>query len=228
MNSPNSTVKRLVSKMNILDVIDNQSGSGKLDIIIQLPYAIRSDKRKEQAEERRANIESQMSGSKYGVAYVDATEKITQLNRPAENNLMNQIEYLTRMLYGQLGMTEGILDGTASEEVMLNYYNRVIDVFLTSICLEIERKWISDNSFTRGHRIRVMKDPLRYVPASKIGEMLEGLSRNEIYSSDESREMFGKLPRNTDRSGALLNKQISENAVSDVGTEEEENSEQEV
>lgn len=212
MNQPNSTVKRLVHKMNLLDVIDQQSSSGKLDIIIQLPYTIKSEARKQQAEERKRKIEDQMSGSKYGVAYIDAAEKITQLNRPAENNLMNQIEYLTRMLYGQLGITDAILDGSADEATMLSYFNRVIEPLLATICLEVERSWISKNARSRGSRMRVIKDPLRYVTASNLGEMLEGLSRNEIFSSDESRILFGRLPVNTERSSALLNKQIADNA----------------
>ena len=214
MNQPNSTVKRLVHKMNLLDVIDQQSSSGKLDIIIQLPYTIKSEARKQQAEERKRKIEDQMSGSKYGVAYIDAAEKITQLNRPAENNLMNQIEYLTRMLYGQLGITDAILDGSADEATMLSYFNRVIEPLLATICLEVERTWISKNARSRGSRMRVIKDPLRYVTASNLGEMLEGLSRNEIFSSDESRILFGRLPVNTERSSSLLNKQIADNAES--------------
>ena len=214
MNQPNSTVKRLVHKMNLLDVIDQQSSSGKLDIIIQLPYTIKSEARKQQAEERKRKIEDQMSGSKYGVAYIDAAEKITQLNRPAENNLMNQIEYLTRMLYGQLGITDAILDGSADEATMLSYFNRVIEPLLATICLEVERSWISKNARSRGSRMRVIKDPLRYVTASNLGEMLEGLSRNEIFSSDESRILFGRLPVNTERSSSLLNKQIADNAES--------------
>lgn len=214
MNQPNSTVKRLVHKMNLLDVIDQQSSSGKLDIIIQLPYTIKSEARKQQAEERKRKIEDQMSGSKYGVAYIDAAEKITQLNRPAENNLMNQIEYLTRMLYGQLGITDAILDGSADEATMLSYFNRVIEPLLATICLEVERTWISKNARSRGSRMRVIKDPLRYVTASSLGEMLEGLSRNEIFSSDESRILFGRLPVNTERSSSLLNKQIADNAES--------------
>lgn len=214
MNRPNSTVKRLVHKMNLLDVIDQQSSSGKLDIIIQLPYTIKSEARKQQAEERKRKIEDQMSGSKYGVAYIDAAEKITQLNRPAENNLMNQIEYLTRMLYGQLGITDAILDGSADEATMLSYFNRVIEPLLATICLEVERTWISKNARSRGSRMRVIKDPLRYVTASSLGEMLEGLSRNEIFSSDESRILFGRLPVNTERSSSLLNKQIADNAES--------------
>lgn len=214
MNQPNSTVKRLVHKMNLLDVIDQQSSSGKLDIIIQLPYTIKSEARKQQAEERKRKIEDQMSGSKYGVAYIDAAEKITQLNRPAENNLMNQIEYLTRMLYSQLGITDAILDGSADEATMLSYFNRVIEPLLATICLEVERTWISKNARSRGSRMRVIKDPLRYVTASSLGEMLEGLSRNEIFSSDESRILFGRLPVNTERSSSLLNKQIADNAES--------------
>lgn len=224
MNRPNSTVKRLVHKMNLLDVIDQQSSSGKLDIIIQLPYTIKSEARKQQAEERKRKIEDQMSGSKYGVAYIDAAEKITQLNRPAENNLMNQIEYLTRMLYGQLGITDAILDGSADEATMLSYFNRVIEPLLATICLEVERTWISKNARSRGSRMRVIKDPLRYVTASSLGEMLEGLSRNEIFSSDESRILFGRLPVNTERSSSLLNKQIADNAEStpeEVDTKEE-------
>lgn len=232
MNRHNSTVKRLVHKMNLLDVIDQQSASGKLDIIVQLPYTIKSEARQQQADERKRRIEAQMAGSKYGVAYIDAAEKITQLNRPAENNLMNQVEYLTRMLYGQLGITDAILDGSADEATMLSYFNRVIEPLLAPICLEVERSWISKNSRTRGSRMRIIRDPLRYVTASALGEMLEGLSRNEVFSSDEARILFGRLPMNTERSSALLNKQIADNAEStaeeDVEKKEESDGSEEI
>ena len=219
MNGNRSTVKRLVRKMNILDVIDNQSGSGRLDIIVQLPYSLKSKNRQDQAKTRKKELDEQLTNSKYGVAYVDAAEKIIQLNRPAENNLMTQIEYLTRMLYSQLGITEQILDGTADEQIMLSYFNRLIEPILAAISLEIERKWLTTNAKTRGYRVTIQKDPLRYVSASKLGEMMEALSRNEIFSSDEVRYILGRLPFGTTRSADLINKQISENSPNSEGVE---------
>lgn len=219
MNGNRSTVKRLVRKMNILDVIDNQSGSGRLDIIVQLPYSLKSKNRQEQAKQRKNELDEQLSNSKYGVAYVDAAEKIIQLNRPAENNLMSQIEYLTRMLYSQLGITEAILDGTADEQLMLSYFNRLIEPIMSAISAEIERKWLTTNAKTRGYAVTVQKDPLRYVSASRLGEMMEALSRNEIFSSDEVRYILGRLPFGTERSADLINKQISENSPNSEGEE---------
>lgn len=219
MNGNRSTVKRLVRKMNILDVIDNQSGSGRLDIIVQLPYSLKSKNRQEQAKQRKNELDEQLSNSKYGVAYVDAAEKIIQLNRPAENNLMTQIEYLTRMLYSQLGITEAILDGTADEQLMLSYFNRLIEPIMSAISAEIERKWLTTNAKTRGYAVTVQKDPLRYVSASRLGEMMEALSRNEIFSSDEVRYILGRLPFGTERSADLINKQISENSPNSEGEE---------
>lgn len=212
MNQNNSTVKRLVRKMNILDVIDNQSSSGRLDIIVQLPYSLKTKNRQTQAENRKIQLEEQLLNSKYGIAYIDAAERVIQLNRPAENNLMTQIEYLTRMLYSQLGITEKILDGTADEEIMLSYFNRVLEPILTAITTEIDVKWISKNARSRGYGMYIQKDPLRYVPASKLGEMVESLGRNEIFSSDEVRYILGRLPFGTKRSSELINKQISENS----------------
>lgn len=219
MNGNRSTVKRLVRKMNILDVVDNQSGSGRLDIIVQLPYSLKSKNRQEQAKQRKNELDEQLSNSKYGVAYVDAAEKIIQLNRPAENNLMTQIEYLTRMLYSQLGITEAILDGTADEQLMLSYFNRLIEPIMSAISAEIERKWLTTNAKTRGYAVTVQKDPLRYVSASRLGEMMEALSRNEIFSSDEVRYILGRLPFGTERSADLINKQISENSPNSEGEE---------
>lgn len=217
MNRSNSTVKRLVHKMSILDVIDKQSGSGRLDIIIQLPYTIKTTAKQKQADERKEAIEAQMANSKYGVAYVDSSEKITQLNRPAENNLMKQIEYLTRMLYSQLGIDETILDGTADEDRQLGYFNTILEPMLSAIADGITANWLSDEEDEDGgsEAMAVLKDPFRFVTATGLGSMLDALGRNELLSANESRGLLGRLPDKAKRSDVLLNKQIADNASVD-------------
>lgn len=209
MNEPNSTLKRLVRKLNILDAIDEQSGSGKLDLIIQLPYVIKTDARRKQAEDRRKDIEAQLSGSKYGIAYTDGTERITQLNRPVENNLMSQIEYLTNMLYSQLGMTQGILDGTADEKTMINYYNRIIGIIATAIADGMRRTFLTKTARTRGQTIQFFRDPFKLIPASEIAEMGDKLTRNEIASSNEMRQKMGWKPVKDPSADELRNKNLN-------------------
>lgn len=210
MNEPNSTLKRLISKLNLLDAIDNQSGSGKLDIIIQLPYTIKTALRKEQAEERRKDIEAQLTGSKYGIAYADATEKITQLNRPTENNLMTQIEYLTSMLYGQLGLTESVFDGTADEKTMLNYHNRTIEPITSAITGEFQRKFLTKTARTQGQAIIALRDPFRLVPVSQLADIADKFTRNEILSSNDVRSIIGFKPSSDPRAEELKNKNIAQ------------------
>lgn len=209
MNDRNSILQRLIRKMNLLDAIDEQSGSGKLDLIIQLPYIVRSELKKQQAEERRKGIEEQLVNSKYGVAYVDATERITQLNRPVENNLMNQIEYLTTMLYGQLGMTKEIFEGTADEQQSLNYWNRTIEPILTSIVEEFRRKFLSKTARSQGQSIMYFNDPFKLVPVEKLAEIADKLTRNEVLSSNELRSIIGYKPVDDPRADELRNKNLN-------------------
>lgn len=209
MNDRNSILQRLIRKMNLLDAIDEQSGSGKLDLIIQLPYIVRSELKKQQAEERRKGIEEQLANSKYGVAYVDATERITQLNRPVENNLMNQIEYLTTMLYGQLGMTKEIFEGTADEQQSLNYRNRTIEPILTSIVEEFRRKFLSKTARSQGQSIMYFNDPFKLVPVEKLAEIADKLTRNEVLSSNELRSIIGYKPVDDPRADELRNKNLN-------------------
>lgn len=194
MNEPNSTYQRLIRKLNILDAIDDQSGSGKLDIIIQLPYSLRSETKRTQAAQRRADLEEQLNGSKYGVGYIDASEHITQLNRAAENNLLSQIEYLTNMLYQQLGLTPKVFDGTADEAEMLNYFNRTIEPILTAIVENFKRKFLTQTAITQGHSIKYLWDVFKLVPISQIAEIADKLTRNEIASSNEIRGILGWKP----------------------------------
>lgn len=210
MNEPNSTLKRLITKLNILDAIDKQSGSGKLDIIIQLPFAIKSIKREEQAEKRIAALESQLQDSKHGVAYVDATEKVIQLNRPAENNLLAQIEYLTRMLHSQLGLTEEIFNGTADETVWNNYFTRTIEPILSAIALELKRKFLTPTAITQGQSIGYYRNPFRLVTAADLAELVDKFSRNEIMSGNEFRGVLGMKPSSDPRADELRNKNINE------------------
>ena len=210
MNEPNSTLKRLITKLNLLDAIDIQSGSGKLDLIIQLPYVIKTQARKEQAEVRRKDIEEQLSGSKYGIAYTDGTERITQLNRPVENNLMAQITYLTSMLYSQLGMTESIFDGTADEKAMLNYYNRTIEPILASIVDEMKRKFLTKTARTQNQTIMIFRDPFKLVPVLELAEIADKFTRNEILSSNDVRSIIGFKPVDDARADELVNKNISQ------------------
>lgn len=210
MNEPNSTLKRLINKLNLLDAIDEQSGSGKLDIIIQLPFTIKSELRKEQAEKRRAALETQLQDSKHGVAYVDATEKVIQLNRPSENNLLGQIEFLTRMLYSQLGLSESIFDGTATPEVWNNYYSRTIEPILSAIALELKRKFLSQTAISQGHSIMYFRNLFSFVTASDLADLADKFTRNEIVSSNEFRGIIGMRPSTDPRADELRNKNLNE------------------
>lgn len=223
MNEPNSTLKRLTQKLNMLDVVDEQTSSGKLDIIIQLPYAIKSEARRTQAEQRRKDIERQLAGSKYGIAYSDATEHITQLNRPAENNLMSQIEYLTNLLFSQLGITQSILEGTADEQTMNNYYERTIEPIITVIVEEFTRKFISKTSRTQGKCVKYFNDPFRFVPTSKLPDLADKLLRNKILSSNEMRANIGYKPDSNPDSDKLMNPNLNQ-PVEEIqnGTKDEE------
>lgn len=210
MNEPNSTMQRLIRKLNLLDFIDEQSGSGKLDLIIQLPYIIKTEARREQAEKRRKDIENQLAGSKYGIAYTDGTEKITQLNRPIENNLMKQIEYLTNMLYSQLGITQSVLDGTADEQTMLNYNNRTIEPIVSAIVDEMKRKFLSKTARSQLQSILFFRDPFKLVPVNNIAEIADKFTRNEILTSNEIRQIIGIKPSNDPKADQLINSNISQ------------------
>lgn len=209
MNEPNSTLKRLIKKLSILDAIDEQSGAGKLDLIIQLPYVIKTEARRQQADERRKDIEMQLSGSRYGIAYIDGTERVTQLNRPAENNLMNQIQYLTSMLYSQLGLTEGVFNGTADEATMLNYFNRTIIPIIMAIIDEYKRKFLTKTARSQNQSIMYFKDIFSLVPAAQLADISDKYTRNEILSSNEVRAFIGYKPANTPAADELRNKNIS-------------------
>ena len=208
INEPNSTMQRLVRKLALLDQIDEQSGSGKLDLIIQLPYVIKTEARRNQAEDRRKTIEQQLSGSKYGIAYTDGTERITQLNRPVENNLMKQIEYLTSMLYSQLGITQTILDGTADDKTMLNYYSRTVEPIISAIVDEMKRKFLSKTARTQGQTILFFRNPFKLVPVNDIAEIADKFSRNEIMTSNEIRQVIGMMPSDDPKADQLVNSNI--------------------
>ena len=220
INEPNSTMQRLIRKLNLLDVIDEQSGSGKLDLIIQLPYVIKTEARRQQAENRRKDIESQLSGSKYGIAYTDGTEHITQLNRSVNNNLMSQIEYLTSMLYSQLGITQSILDGTADEKTMLNYNNRTIEPIISAIVDEMKRKFLTKTARSQGQSISFFRDPFKLVPVNEIAEIADKFTRNEIMTSNEIRQVVGMKPSEDPRADELRNKNLSEPSGSNQQSEE--------
>lgn len=205
MNEPNSTLKRLTRKLTLLDTADEAAGSGKLDLIIQLPYVIKSEARQKQAEDRKNQIEMQLSGSKYGIAYTDGTEKITQLNRPAENNLMSQIEYLTEMLYGELGLTVDIFNGKATEEVMLNYHNRTIDPLIREITTAMTRTFLTKAGRTQGQAIQYFRDPFKLVPISQFAEIVDKLSRNEVITGNEARGFIGLTPSSDPKAEQLMN-----------------------
>lgn len=209
MNEPNSTMQRLVRKLNLLDVIDEQSGSGKLDLIIQLPYIIKTPARRDQAEQRRKDIEMQLSSSKYGIAYTDGTERITQLNRPVENNLLKQVEYLTAMLYSQLGITQSILDGTADEQTMLNYYSRTVEPIVNAIVSEIKRKFLTKTARSQGQSIMYFRDPFKLVPAMQLAEISDKLTRNEIATSNEMRQIMGWKPSKDPKADQLINSNLN-------------------
>ena len=209
INEPNSTLQRLIRKLNLLDAIDEQSGSGKLDLIIQLPYVIKSDARRQQAEDRRKDIENQLSGSKYGIAYTDGTERITQLNRPVENNLMKQIEFLTSTLYSQLGITQGILDGTADEKTMLNYYSRAIEPLVSTAVDEMKRKFLTKTARSQKQTIKYFRDPFTLVPVNDLAEIADKFTRNEIMTSNEIRQIIGMKPSKDPAADELRNKNLN-------------------
>ena len=210
MNEPNSTLQRLIRKLNMLDVVDEQSSSGKLDLIIQLPYIIKTEARRQQAEQRRKDIEMQLSGSKYGIAYTDGTEHITQLNRSVENNLLKQVEYLQTMLYSQLGITTSVMDGTADEKTMLNYHNRTIEPMVSAVVDEMKRKFLTKTARSQKQSILMFKDPFKLVPVGEIAEMADKFTRNEIMTSNEFRQIVGMKPADDPRADELLNKNISQ------------------
>lgn len=223
INEPNSTMQRLIRKLHLLDVIDEQSSSGKIDLIIQLPYVIKSKARRDQAEERRKEIEDQLVNSKYGIAYTDGTEKITQLNRPVENNLMKQIEYLTNMLYSQLGITQSILDGTADDKTMLNYYNRTIEPILTVIIDEMKYKFLTETARTRNQTIMFFRNPFKLVPINDISEVADKFTRNEIASSNEIRQILGWKPSDDPGADELRNKNLNQSTDDKIGTDKNQN-----
>ena len=208
MNEPNSTLQRLIRKLNLLDVIDEQNGSAKLDLIIQLPYQVKSDLRKQHAEDRRKSIKDQLTNDQYGIAYVDSTEKITQLNRPVENNLMGQIEYLTRMLYSQLGITEGILDGTADEQTQLNYINRTVEPIISAIVDEMKRKFLTKTARSQGQTIVFYRDPFKLVPLNNVADIVDKFTRNEVMTSNEVRQKMGLMPSKDPKADELINSNI--------------------
>lgn len=212
LNEPNSTLQRLIRKLALLDSVDNITASGKLDMIIQLPYVIKTEARRKQAEQRRNDIERQLAEGKYGIAYTDGTEKVIQLNRPVENTLMAQIEYLTSMLLSQLGITQGILDGTADEQVMLNYQNRIVEPILSAITDEMKRKFLTKTARSQHQSIEFFKDPFKLVPVSQIAEIADKFTRNEIMTSNEIRQIVGMKPSKDPRADELRNKNLSEPA----------------
>lgn len=210
INEPNSTMKRLIRKLSLLDYIDEESGAGKLDMIIQLPYVIKTEARRQQAENRRKEIEKQLAGSKYGIAYTDGTEHITQLNRSVENNLMKQIEYLTSMLYSQLGLTEEVLSGSADEKVMLNYYNRTVEPICSAITDEFERKFLTKTARSQHQAIRFFRDPFRLAPVADLAELADKFTRNEIMTSNEIRQVVGMKPSDDPNADKLRNANLSQ------------------
>ena len=210
INEPNSTMQRLIRKLVLLDAVDEQSGSGKLDLIIQLPYVIKSDARKQQAEQRRKDIEMQLADSKFGIAYTDGTERITQLNRSVDNNLMKQIEYLTSMLYSQLGITQAILDGTADEKTMLNYYDRTIEPIVSAIVDEMKRKFLTKTARSQNQSIEFFRDPFKLVPVNELAEISDKFTRNEIMTSNEIRQIIGIKPSDDPKADELRNSNLNQ------------------
>ena len=210
INEPNSTMQRLIRKLSLLDVTDEQTASGKLDLIIQLPYVIKTQSKRDEAERRRKEIERQLAGSKYGIAYADGTERITQLNRSVENNLMKQIEYLTEMLYSQLGITQTVMDGTADEKTMLNYNNRSIEPIVSAIVDELKRKFLTKTARSQGQSIMMFRDPFKLVPVNNIAEIADKFTRNEIMTSNEFRQVIGMKPSDDPKADRLVNANISQ------------------
>lgn len=223
INEPSSTMQRLIRKLALLDDVDEQSSSGKLDLIIQLPYTIKTEARRKQAENRRKDIELQLAGSKYGIAYTDATEHITQLNRSVENNMLSQIEYLTNMLYSQMGITQSVLDGTANSETMLNYYNRTVEPILAAITDEMRRKFLSKTARTQRQSVEYYRDPFRLVPVDKFAEIADKMRRNEIMTSNELRQKIGMRPSQSDKADTLENPNLSQPAGEQPDTEKIQN-----
>ena len=226
INEPNSTMQRLIRKLSLLDVTDEQTASGKLDLIIQLPYIIKTDTRRQQAEQRRKDIEMQLAGSKYGIAYTDGTEKITQLNRSLENNLMKQVEYLTNLLFSQLGMTQSILDGTADDKTMLNYYTRTIEPIIAALADEMKRKFLSKTARSQHQSIMFFRDPFKLVPVNDIAEIADKFTRNEIMTSNELRQIVGMKPSDDPKADKLINSNLNQpeagaDEMSPEGTESE-------
>ena len=209
MNEPNSTMQRLIHKLSLLDIIDEESSYGKMDLIIQLPYIIKNDTKRSQAEERRKQIEDQLRGSRYGVAYIDGTEKVTQLNRSVENNILKQVEYLTNLLYSQLGLTQTIMDGTADENAMNNYYNRTVEPVVSAIIDEFHRKFLTKTARTQGQAIMFFRDPFKLMSVTSIADTADKFTRNELLSSNEFRQIIGRKPSTDPKADMLLNKNIS-------------------
>ncbi len=216
MNEPNSTLQRLIRKLNLLDTVDEASSSGKLDLIIQLPYVIKSEARRLQAEKRREDIEFQLKGSQYGIAYTDGTEKITQLNRPAENNLLKQVEYLINMLYGQLGITEEVMNGTADEKAMINYFNRTIEPIVDSTIEAMQRAFLGPMGTKSMERIHYFKDPFKLVPVTAIAEIADKFTRNEILTANEIRGFMGIHPADDPKADALVNSNMPQSDTKPV------------
>jgi hypothetical protein len=212
INEPNSTLQRLIRKLSLLDSSDNRTSSGKLDMIIQLPYVIKTEARRREAEKRKKDLEDQLAGSTYGIGYIDGTEKVTQLNRPVENNLMAQIQYLTSMLYSQLGITEGVLNGTADEKTMLNYYNRTVEPILLAICDEMRRKFLTKTARTQGQSVIYMRDPFKLLPLNDLAEIADKFTRNEILTANEIRQGIGMQPSNDPKADKLQNSNMPQPA----------------
>lgn len=210
MNSPNSTMQRLIRKLSLLDMVDEHNSSGKLDLIIQLPYAVKTDLQRDRANTRQHDLETQLASSKYGIGYIDSTEHITQLNRSVENNLFNQVEYLTNLMYSQLGMTVEIMNGTAKEEVMVNYFNRIIEPIVSAIADEMKRKFLSKTARSQGQSIVFFRDAFKLVPAEKLADLADKFTRNEIMTSNEFRQIIGRKPSNDPNADVLRNKNISQ------------------
>jgi hypothetical protein len=226
INESNSTLQRLIRKLALLDVVDNQSSSGKLDMLIQLPYVIKTEARRKEAEKRRTDIETQLAGSKYGIAYIDGTEKVTQLNRSLENNLMSQIEYLTNMLYSQLGITDAVLNGTADESTMLNYYNRTVEPIVLAICDECKRKFLTKTARSQGQTIMANRDPFRLLPLNNLAEIADKFTRNEILTSNEIRQLIGFRPADDKKADQLVNSNMPQPAEDQTRSEGADNTQQ--
>ena len=209
INEPNSTMQRLIHKLSLMDIIDEESSSGKLDLIVQLPYIIKNETKKAQAEERRKQIEDQLQGSRYGVAYIDGTEKVTQLNRSVENNILKQVEYLTNLLYSQLGLTQAIMDGTADENAMNNYFNRTVEPVISAVVDEFHRKFLTTTARTQGQAIMFFRDPFKLMSVTGMADIADKFTRNELLSSNEFRQIIGRKPSSDPRADMLLNKNIS-------------------